>query len=120
MSDIVGADNFVRLKRDNLLQDSDADFLLKLATDMRDNPEEWNGFGYLKSNRPDDWERMLYKVISLKPGIWDAQYSKVVAVTKALSANWSAEIPSILRELSGDGIDIEDFFQLERTITFKL
>ncbi|MCI1141436.1 hypothetical protein MOP88_02320 [Sphingomonas sp. WKB10] len=120
MSDIVGADNFVRLKRDNLLQDSDADFLLKLATDMRDNPEEWNGLGYLNSNKPDDWERMLYKVISLKPGIWDAQYSKVVAVTKALSTNWRADIPSILRELSGDGIDIEDFFQLERTITFKL
>jgi hypothetical protein len=120
MSDIVGADNFARLKRDNLLQDSDADFLLKLATDMHDNPEEWNGFGYLNSNKPDDWERMLYKVISLKPGGWDTRHSKVVAATKALSANWRADIPSILRELSGDGIDIEDFFQLERTITFKL
>lgn len=120
MSDIVGADNFARLKRDNLLQDSDADFLLKLATDMQDNPEDWNGFGYLNSNRPDDWERMLYKVISLKPAGWDTQHSKVVAVTKVLASNWNTEIPDILGQLSGYGIDIEEFFQLERTITFKL
>ncbi len=120
MSDIVGVDNFARLKRDNLLQDSDADFLLKLATDMQSNPEEWRGFGYLNSNKPDDWDRMLYRVISLKPAGWDTQHSKIVAVTKVLAANWSTEIPLILRQLSGYGIDIEDFFQLERTITFKL
>ena len=34
MSDIVGEENFEKLKRENLLQDSDADFLLRLALDM--------------------------------------------------------------------------------------
>lgn len=120
MSDIVGAENFARLKRDNLLQDSDADFLLKLATDMKDSPEEWRGFGFLNSNTPDNWDRMLYKVIGLKPAGWDTQYAKLVAVAKSLAQNWTTEIPVILRQLSSHGIDIEDFFQLERTITFKL
>ncbi|OJY68092.1 MAG: hypothetical protein BGP16_14565 [Sphingobium sp. 66-54] len=120
MSDIVGADNFARIKRDNLLQDSDADFLLRVASDMKDNPEDWKGFGYLNSNKPSDWDRMLYKVIALKPSGWDAPHSRVVAVVKALAANWTTNMPTMLRQLSGNGIDIDGFFQLERTITFKL
>ena len=120
MADIVGAENFARLKRDNVLQDSDADFLLKLAQDMKDNPDEWRGFGYLNSSKPADWETILYKVIKLKPGGWDAPYSKVVAVTKAIARNWTSDIPAILAQLSSLEIDIEKFFQLERTITFRL
>ncbi|MFL9841171.1 DEAD/DEAH box helicase [Sphingomonas sp. ST-64] len=120
LSDIVGADNLARIKRDNLLQDSDADFLLKTASDMKDHPEDWNGFGYLNSNNPPDWERMLYKVIALKPSGWDAPHGRVVAVVKALAANWTTDMPTMLGQLSGVGIDIEAFFQLERTVTFKL
>lgn len=120
MSDIVGADNFARIRRDNLLQDSDADFLLQIARDMKANPWDWNGFGYLNSNDPSDWDRMLYKVITLKRSGWDAPYSNVVAMVKALAANWTTSIPTMLRQLSSSGIDIEGFFQLERTITFKL
>ncbi|MDQ1159336.1 hypothetical protein QE385_003663 [Sphingomonas sp. SORGH_AS 950] len=118
--DIVGADNLARIKRDNLLQDSDADFLLKTASDMKDNPEDWKGFGYLNSSNPSEWERMLYKVIALKPSGWDAPHSRVVAVVKALAANWTTDMPTMLRRLSVEGIDIEAFFQLERTVTFKL
>lgn len=117
---IVGADNLARIKRDNLLQDSDADFLLKTASDMKDNPEDWKGFGYLNSSNPSDWERMLYKVIALKPSGWDAPHSRVVAVVKALAENWTTDMPTMLRRLSVEGIDIEAFFQLERTVTFKL
>ena len=120
LSDIVGADNLARIKRDNLLQDSDADFLLKTASDMKEHPEDWKGFGYLNSNNPSDWERMLYKVIALKPSGWDAPHGRVVAVVKALAANWTTDMPTMLRQLSSAGIDIEAFFQLERTITFKL
>jgi hypothetical protein len=120
LSDIVGADNLARIKRDNLLQDSDADFLLKTANDMKDNPEDWKGFGYLNSGNPSDWERMLYRVLALKPSGWDAPHGRVVAVVKALAANWATDMPTMLRQLSDAGIDIEAFFQLERAITFKL
>lgn len=120
MSDIVGAENFLRIKRDNLLQDSDAEFLLRIASEMKDNPDDWNGFVFLNSSNTSDWDRMLYKVIELKPSGWDAPYSRVVAVVKALAVNWTTDIPTMLRRLSDYSIDIEAFFQLERTITFKL
>jgi hypothetical protein len=120
MSSIIGVENFERVRRENLLQDSDADFLLSLATGMRDNPDEWRGFGYLNSNDPEQWDSMLYKILRLKSGNWETPYKKLVSTTKAIAYNWDRDLPSLLSVLKRDGIDIEDFFKLERTITFKL
>lgn len=120
MTNIIGSDNFDRLRRENLLQDSDAEFLLRLASDMKSSPDEWRGFGYLNSVSPDNWESTLYRILRLKPGIWDSQFNKVVASVKVLSRNWDCDLPTLLSSLRGDGVDIEDFFKLERTITFKL
>mgnify|MGYP003669716354 CR=1 FL=1 len=120
MSSIVGDENFARIKRDNLLQDSDADFLLLLAADMKENSADWRGFGFLNSDNPDQWDNMLYRILKLKPGNWDAQYSKLVIVTKAIAYNWDRDLSQLISSLKKDGIDIDDFFKLERTITFKL
>lgn len=120
MSSIIGAENFDRVRRESLLQDSDADFLLRLATDMNDNPDGWRGFGYLNSSDPEQWDTMLYKILRLKPGYWDAQFGKLVATTKAIAHNWDRDLPELLSALRSHEIDIEDFFKLERTITFKL
>jgi len=120
MSSIIGEDNFARLKRENLLQDSDANFLLRLATNMRDFPEEWRGFAYLNSSNPADWDSMLYKVIKLKPGGWNTTWTKVVTVAKAIFYNWNNDLSYLITSLKHDGIDIDEFFRLERTVTFKL
>lgn len=120
MSDIIGEEEFARLRRDNVLHDSDAEFLLRLATDMQGCPEEWNGFGYLNSSDPRQWERMLYKLLNFKSTGWDARYRHVVAATKAISMNWRRPLPGIIADLEDEGISIDDFFKLERTITYKL
>jgi len=120
MSSIVGEENFARIKRENLLHDSDADFLLRLATDMRDSPEDWKGFAFLNSSASSNWESTLYKVLKLKPNGWDAPWSNVVTVTKAIANNWKQDLSQIIRSLEDSGIDIEEFFKLERAVTFKL
>ncbi len=120
MSNLIGEENFTRLKRENLLQDSDSEFLLQLARDMYSNPHEWNGFGYFNSNDPNQWERMLYKVVKLKPNGWDTTWKKVITVTKVLASNWQKELPILLNELDKNEIGIEEFFQIERAVTFKL
>lgn len=120
MSSIVGVENFARIRRENLLQDSNADFLLRLAMDMKSSPGEWRGFGYLNSSDPDRWDNMLYRVLRLKPGNWDSQFNKVVTVTKAIAYNWSRDLSQLIASLRNDGIDIDEFFKLERTVTFKL
>lgn len=120
MSAIIGDENFARIKRDNILQDSDAEFLLRLAMDMRDNPDDWRGFGYLNSGNPDHWDNMLYRVLRLKPGNWDAQFSKIVTVAKTIAYNWDRDLPQMMETLKDYGIDIDEFFKIERTVTFKL
>lgn len=120
MSDILGQENFAKLKRENLLQDNDADFLLRLATDMKESPEDWNGFAYLNSANPDNWESMLFKVLKLKPGGWGGTWSDVVKVAKIISGNWNNDLSLIISRLRKEGVQIDDFFKLERTVTFKL
>lgn len=120
MSSLIGEDNFARLKQENLLQDSDADFLLRLAADMKDSPEEWRGFAYLNSSNPANWDTMLYKVLKLKPGGWDTAWAKLVTVAKAIAHNWDRDLSMLISSLKQDGVDIEEFFKLERTVTFKL
>ena len=120
MVDILGPENFARLKKRGGLQDSDSDFLLQLAKDMKSNPQDWRGFGYLNSSKPSDWEGMLYKVVQLKPSGWDTSWSNVVLVTKIISNSWNRDIPQILRQLSYHKIYIDEFFLIERAITFKL
>ncbi|MFD6321174.1 DEAD/DEAH box helicase [Methylorubrum thiocyanatum] len=120
MSSIIGPENFSKLRKEGTLQDSDSDFLLSLARSLASSPQDWRGFGYLNSDNPNDWDRMLYKVVGLKPSGWDGSWSNVVVATKALAQNWRDDIPQILNTLSPHNIDIEDFFKLERAITFKL
>lgn len=120
MSDLIGREEFARLKRDNVLHDSDADFLLRLASDMSRNPEEWNGFAFLNSNDPSQWDRMLYKLLNFKSSGWDSPYGHIVAAAKATSTNWRRPLSHILEDLEGSGITIDDFFKLERTVTYKL
>jgi len=120
MSSIIGAENFQRVKRENLLQDSDSNFLLSLASEMKKNPDDWRGFSFLNSNDPGRWDRMLYKILKLKPAGWDTEFSKLVVTTKTISDNWKRDLPSLISSLTPHGIDIDDFFKLERTITFKL
>ncbi|WLF96468.1 hypothetical protein Q5698_12655 [Brucella intermedia] len=120
MSDIIGDEEFARLRRDNVLHDSDSEFLLRLATDMHNHPEEWNGFAYLNSERPQNWERMLYKLLNFKSTGWDGRFTDIVIATKAMSENWRWHLSRILDQLDDYGIGIDQFFKLERTITYKL
>jgi hypothetical protein len=96
MSSIIGVEEFERIRRENLLQDSDADFLLRLAMDMKENTNEWRGFGYLNSLDPDKWERILYKVLKLKPRQWEVKWEKIMIVVKALALNWDWNLAELI------------------------
>lgn len=53
----------------------------------------WNGLGFLNSNNPAEWDRLLYKVINLSPGGWEVKYSVFVEFINILSDNWTKTIP---------------------------
>lgn len=102
------------------LQSNNAALILDIVRDMKRNPTSWNGLGYLNGDNPNSWDRLLYKIINLRPGYWDGRYAPFVAFVKILSRNWNATIPELLSELNQHEIGIGEFFRLERNVTFKL
>lgn len=120
MKDIMGAERYRKIKSEGLLSDSDADFLLNLARSMKNQPGDWNGFAYLNSNRPSEWDSTIYKILRLKPGAWEGTYTDTVRFLHVISRNWKLDMRNVLQQASNIDVDVERFFQLERTISYKL
>ena len=120
MIEILGSDIYSSLKKANVLQNVNSELILKIASSLKNNSTDWNGLAYLNSDDVNSWDRLLYKFIGLNPGVWDIQYKKFVSFVKTLSFNWYKSIPEILYELDEIGVGINEFFKLERNVTFKL
>ena len=120
MASILGEEEFERLQSQNIFQTSDAELIKKIAYEMKNDPNSWNGLGYLNSMNTQNWGRMLFKIIRLQPSGWEASYTQFVEFVKILKYNWFKTIPKLLKELEPHEIGIDDFFKLERKVTFKL
>lgn len=120
MHELIGVDAFKSLVDGHVFQTSDAGLIKQIIIDMKTNPSEWAGLGYLNSADPDTWDRFLYKIIRLKAGVWGTSYSQFVSFIKVLSQNWHKSIPSLLDDLDAYDIGIADFFKLERNASFLL
>ncbi|MDV3616150.1 hypothetical protein CMU80_01645 [Elizabethkingia anophelis] len=120
MANLLGNETFQRLQSENIFQSSDSELIKKIAIDMISNSDEWNGLSFLNSPYPQNWERFLYKIINIVPAGWDARHKTFVEFVKILRNNWFKSIPELLTELDKFEIGVDDFFKLERKVTFKL
>jgi hypothetical protein len=116
---LVGGEKAARLEGAADIQTSDWSLVRRIVRNMVEEPEEWRGLRALNGS-PEYWGPMLYRVINLRPGKWDAAYSKFVAFIKILADNWASTIPELLDRLEEHDIGVEEFFQLERNAAFKL
>lgn len=119
MSEIFGTDRYNELIKTKTLQIVDSELTIKIAQNVNNNIHDWHGIGYLNSSNPSDWDYYLYKLINFQPGAWGIEYNKFVSFIKILSRNWELDIPDMLSELDDYDIGIDDFFKLERTVTYK-
>lgn len=120
MSKLLGAEVFNLMRKEGAFESSNSYLIRDIAIDLTSNGEGWNGLGYLNSDNVNEWDRILYKVINIHPGGWGIEYSKFVGFIKILSENWIKSIPKLLHDLEQYDIGVDDFFKLERNITFKL
>lgn len=118
--DLVGDDGYKFIRDSNSIQTTHSGVIKDIVVDLHNNPGSWNGLKYLNSERPDDWGRLLYKILRLQPGVWGASYTSVVEFIKILSGNWLYSIPELLSQMETLDIGVDDFFKLERTVTFRL
>lgn len=120
MSNILGHETFKRLQDEGAFKSNDALLIRDIAFDIANNPSDWTRIVFLNSPLPDNWDFYLYKIMKLKPGGWDIEYSKFVGFVKIASKSWELTLPQLLEKLSPFSIDIEKYFQLEKNLTFKL
>lgn len=119
MSELLGVQTYERLKNESVFQSSNSDLIKKIAIDLTTNPSDWNGLLYLNKNNPNAWDRLLYKIINLQPGNWETRNKTFVEFIKIMAHNWSKSIPELLKELEDYDVGINEFFKLERNVTFK-
>lgn len=119
MGGILGVEVYNKLKEESVFQSSNSELIKAIAIDMSVNPESWNGLSFLNSIYRDQWDKSLYKIINLQLGIWETKSSTFVAFIKALRNNWLKSIPELLNDLEPHDIGIDEFFKLERNVTFK-
>lgn len=119
MSSLLGMDVYQRLKEESVFQSSDSELIKEIAIDMSASPQNWYGLSYLNSGKRDNWDNSIYRIIDLKPGHWETKSSTFVAFIKILSNNWFKSIPELLKMLEPYDVGIDDFFKLERNVSFK-
>lgn len=120
MAEIIGAKIYEELKSDAVFQSSNSELIKAIAIDLTKNPESWNGLNYLNRFKPENWDRLIKKILRLQPGFWEARDTVFTEFIKIIAFNWSKSIPELLKELEEYDIGIDDFFKLERNVTFKL
>jgi hypothetical protein len=119
MGGILGIEVYNRLKDESVFQSSNSELIKSIAIDMSINPESWNGLSYLNSTIRSQWDKSLYKIINLQPGNWETKNSTFVEFIKILRNNWFKSIPELLKDLEPHDVGIDEFFKLEKNVTFK-
>lgn len=120
VSAILNVPSVAALQREGKLQSSDANVIWKLVSTISSDPSSWKALANLNSSHRNSWEWVLFNAINLSPAGWDAPYGKVVAFIKVLADSWTSSIPAMLRRLSDHGVTVEEFFKLERTVSYKM
>lgn len=109
-----------QMQAEGQLQTSDSAHIAKMFGDVRSDPQGWRCLAFLNSPEVQKWDSALYRAINLDKAGWDARFSEVVAFVKVASFGWERTIPQQLNILAKIGLGIEEYFKLERIISFKL
>jgi len=120
MAELTGVKTYDSIFSKNIFQSSNTNTILKVAREIAKDPSEWKSLSYLNSSNPDDWDHSLYRILKIVPAGWDASYTDIVNFTKAISNGWKLPFPELVENLNDQNISIDDFFGLERSVSYKL
>ncbi|MCB0654038.1 MAG: hypothetical protein KDC85_22355, partial [Saprospiraceae bacterium] len=119
MSELLGTKVYEQLKSESQFQSSNSELIKKIAIDLSQNPDSWNGLNYLNRFQPQNWDRLIKRILRLQPGYWETRDTLFTEFIKVIAYNWSKPIPQLLKELEDYDIGIDEFFKLERNVTYK-
>ena len=116
----IGRESFSSVKDDFYFSDVKKKSVKYIITDLKDKPTKWNGLGYLNSDDSSKWDICLKNILYLMHSIGDrTAVEKVAAFIEILPWNWTKTIPEILDLLSEYDFSIDNFFELEKKVTYN-
>lgn len=120
VANALDIDDFDSFIKSTPFQTTNSSLIRKMVEKTKDNNINWNCLYYLTTENPESWGPSLFKVIDFQKGNWNSDVTTVVNFTKIISNNWNKTVPELLEDLEDLDIGIDDFFNLERKVTFKL
>jgi hypothetical protein len=65
LADLLEVESYSDFLRDNPIQSTNSELIKKIVISMKTGASTWNGLNYLNSLEPDNWNRLLHKIIAL-------------------------------------------------------
>jgi hypothetical protein len=118
LEELMTSEQMKTLFSGGFLENSDYDLVKKIVNAIKAEPDSWNQLRNLNSSDTSRWDSALYKVQNLKH--LGHQYTKIVEAAKVMSSGWSRGLAATIRLAASRGIEIDEFFKLERDVAFKL
>ncbi len=103
----------------NLLQTNKRSQIQSIITELQEHKSAWNGLNYINSQDPDDWEYILKRILYLMRYRKDDK-DKIMDLIKICCNNWARPFNAILEDLKDCDISIDDYFSLEKKLTFDI
>ena len=117
MEDLIGADHYHNLKELPIVQASSPTVFRDIVETIIANPEWPTNHRALLRYRTYDWREPLDEVIKAFGG--GNVRNMQIAVWK-MSENWHQSTSAVIAELGEWGVPVDDFFSLERSISYNL
>lgn len=123
---IYSIDNFLwkwvfqKLIKDNKIQITNSEVILKILKNMQTNSKSWNWFLHLNSEKFEDWEYFCKKLFFLMPRNRDwINVEDFVKYIKYSYHIWNKKNNEYIEELEKEWINILEIFQIEKFVTYS-
>lgn len=122
LSDILGKENFEELLTNRTIQSSDWNCLLSLAKSMKEKPEKWNYLRYLNNSNTANWKSPLIQILFATKLFRNSRidYSVLADFIILLSSGWNTPLTVLLSLMRKKNINIDNYFDYERKVSFYL
>lgn len=102
------------------LDSSDASTLQKIAYSILTSQVDFSTVNLLNVG-PKYWSNQLNKIFyNVRPSGLGAKYTDIINLIMVIKDNWVKTIPEILEKLEDHDLNIEDFFKLERIVSYNV
>lgn len=96
--------------------------LSNIIRGIKQNSHNWRkGLMWLVTPKPENWRSALFLMMPLLRQVkrLDVSYTQMVDVIQGFSHNWGKSIPELLQGLSKYNLSVEDYFDLEKLLSFN-